>query len=395
MKAYPIEDTIIAYFDGRLNDADGAELLHRVSVSPEIRGIFEEHDALRRLAVRAAHNSAISPELEEAVFARVAALQEEERLPIGFWTPRRVSAMAGVVAILLVGIAGSFEFQNAGASSAQGSNFMNRVISIQHDVTSSRFENVQQSERPSDPAYRMITERVNSEIPGDKISGDNVGKENDISPSAIMMRPAPAESEVARISLPSIGHGTLQSLRDLSTADGESKFETAISSSPMSGFSIPGSAPQQGSFSDVTLRAAYNLDEKNQVGVRFTDGAFAGLQSVSGVGYSHVTMLLQHGYAEELFYRHREAVENGLFFVTGGAGGGIYSLGTLLSAELGIEVPFGDRLLGGVSLVVSRQHQNGSEAAFMSSSSVPVLYDGSNGFNTLAGRIEYALSYKF
>src|SRR5579872_1131284 len=114
MKVYPIEDTIIDYFDGRLNDAEGAELLHRVSVSPEIRAIFEEHDALRQMAVRAARNISIAPELEEAVFARVAALQEEERLPAGFWSLRRISVAAGVAAIFIAGIVGSLEFQNAG-----------------------------------------------------------------------------------------------------------------------------------------------------------------------------------------------------------------------------------------------------------------------------------------
>ncbi|HET6402561.1 MAG TPA: hypothetical protein VFH95_14345 [Candidatus Kapabacteria bacterium] len=391
MKAYPIEDTIIAYFDGRLNDSEGAELLHRVSVSPEIREIFEAHDALRQMAVRAAQNISISPELEEAVFARIAALQEEERLPVGFWTLRRIAVTAGVAAILIAGVAGSFEFQNAGANSAESGKIKNQGISIQHMAANARFETAQ---RTFEPAYRTAIEQVNSEIPG-----DNLTTTNDISlivgdpSSAITMHPAPEESEVASIPLPSISHATFQSLRELPPADAESKFEAGISS-PMSGFSFPGSVPQQGPFADVTIRAAYNLDEKNQVGLRITDGSFAGLRPAAGAGYTHETMELQQGYAGELFYRHREPVVQGLFFVTGGAGGGFYSLGTMLSAELGIEVPFGERLLGGVSLIVSRLHQNGSESAILSSST-PVIYDGSNVFNSLNGSIEYALTYRF
>ncbi|HZK75516.1 MAG TPA: hypothetical protein VFD13_01295 [Candidatus Kapabacteria bacterium] len=388
MKVYPIEDTIIAYFDGLLDDTEGAELLHRVSVSPEIREIFEAHDALRQMAVRAARNISIAPELEEAVFARIAALQEEERLPVGFWSLRRIAATAGMAAILIAGIVGSFEFQNAGANSAEGGKIKNQEISIHQTVANARFENVQGAERALQMASPTGIEHGNSDI-----SGENLAATNDIRSSAITLRPVPPESGVASIPLPSIGHATFQSLRELSPAGVESKFEAGISS-PMSGFSFPGSIPQQGVFSDVTIRAAYNLDEKNQVGVRLTDGSFAGLTPVAGAGYTHETMELRHAYAGELFYQHREPVIEGLFFVTGGAGGGFYSLGTLLSAEVGIEVPFGERLLGGVSLVVSRLHQNGSVSAILSANT-PVIYDGSNVFNSLNGSIEYALTYRF
>ena len=45
-----LEDKIIAYFDGGLSDSGSAELLHLASVSPEIRGLFREHEMLRELA---------------------------------------------------------------------------------------------------------------------------------------------------------------------------------------------------------------------------------------------------------------------------------------------------------------------------------------------------------
>jgi hypothetical protein len=340
------------------------------------------------MAVRAARNISIPPELEEAVFARVAALQEEERLPVGFWSPRRLAMTAGVAAIFIAGIVGSFEFQSAGANSAASANIKNLGISIQHTVANAMFENMQGGARSLQPVSRSAIMPGNS-----KISEDNLAAANDISSSAITMHPVPAESDVASISLPTVGDVTMQTLRELQPADAEPIFEAGISS-PMSGFSFPGSVPQQGPFADVTIRAAYNLDGKNQVGVKFIDGSFASLGPVTGAGFTHETMELQRGYAGELFYRHREPVVNGLFFVTGGAGGGFYSLGTLLSAELGVEVPFGERFLGGVSLVVNRLHQNGSEASILSSST-PVIYDGSNVFNSLNGSIEYALTYRF
>src|ERR1700733_11166603 len=106
MKEYQIEDTIVAYFDGRLNDSECAELLHRVSVSPEIREIFQEHEAMRLMSYRAMRNVTVSPELEDAVFARVAALEEtrEKVMPVAFWTLPKISAMAGAAALIAFGV---------------------------------------------------------------------------------------------------------------------------------------------------------------------------------------------------------------------------------------------------------------------------------------------------
>ncbi len=103
-----LKDTIIAYFDGRLNDTDGAELLHRVSVSPEIRQIFQEHEALRQVAYRAARNVTIPSSLEESLFQRITAMEKEESLPVGFWSSRRIATFAGVAVALFAVAVGSF-----------------------------------------------------------------------------------------------------------------------------------------------------------------------------------------------------------------------------------------------------------------------------------------------
>src|SRR5207237_5605171 len=89
--------------------------MHRVSISPEIRDLFQEHEALRGMAVRAARNVSVPPELEEAVFARVQALHdEEERIakPIIFWNIRKFSVVAGALAIVFAGTIGSMEFRS-------------------------------------------------------------------------------------------------------------------------------------------------------------------------------------------------------------------------------------------------------------------------------------------
>ncbi|MFI5201745.1 MAG: anti-sigma factor family protein [Candidatus Kapaibacterium sp.] len=394
MKAYEIEDTIIAYFDGRLNDAESAELLHRVSISPEIREIFEEHDALRQIAVRAARQSTISSEMEESLFRRIESLQDEEKLPIGFWTVRRVSVTASAIALILLGVVNSFQFQKSVGNVATGSSIKSIASSAQYSIT--RIENSGSRERALHSATFAPIHRVAKKSAA-SIPFPNAPELAEDIPPAITLHPIPQTAEIASIQLPTTFPGTLQSLRNLPEVDAISKFDVGLSS-PMSGFSFPSSVPQQGLFSDVTVHAAYNFDEKNQVGIKMIAGSFAGLTTASTkqMGFTLVDgqMKLQSGYAGELFYRHREPINGGMFFVTGGAGGGFYSLGTLLSAELGIEVPFGEHLLGGVSLVVSRLHQNGSESTILSSSA-PVIFDGPNVFNTLNGSIEYALNYRF
>src|SRR5438045_3870341 len=111
MKNYQIEDTVIAYLDGRLTDVEGAELLHRVSVSPEIREIYEQHELLRSMSFRAARNVSVAPELEDALFKRINAMQHEEKLPAGFWSMRKISTTAAVIAVALAGLLSSSEFR--------------------------------------------------------------------------------------------------------------------------------------------------------------------------------------------------------------------------------------------------------------------------------------------
>lgn len=77
-----IEDRIIAYFDGRLTDHESAELLHRVSVSPEIRKLFREHEMLRELARSAQASAVVRPELEADLFSRIEALAAAEQAPM-------------------------------------------------------------------------------------------------------------------------------------------------------------------------------------------------------------------------------------------------------------------------------------------------------------------------
>jgi hypothetical protein len=400
----PIEDTIIAYFDGRLNDTDGAELLHRVSVSPEIRQIFQEHETLRQVAFRAARNVSVPPALEESLFQRIAVIENEESLPLAYWSTRRISAFAGVAALLLAVAVGSFELGN---SSVENVNHNSLPIVTGTNVHSNDLANAIPATNSVGAQGIRNVHKLESGFSG--TSGTNTtntlpSSESVFEPAmaasehAIELLPASRSVEVARITLPSTGHTTIESLRDIAVVDQASNFEIGLAS-PFSGFGLPATMPQASIFSDVSLRFAYNFDTEDQIAFKLTRGSFAGLSTISTKepGFTDINgqlQLQQESYAGELFYQRRETIEHGLFFVTGGVGGGFYSQGSLLSAEIGLEVPIGERFLGGVSLVVSRFHQNGSEQSLLTGNE-PVIYDGSNAFNTVAGSIEYGLSYRF
>jgi hypothetical protein len=408
MKEYQIEDTIVAYFDGRLNDDDSAELLHRVSVSPEIREIFQEHEAIRVAAYRAARNVTVSPELEDSVFARVAALEEasrEKAVPVTFWTLPRISAVAGVAALIAIGL---FAPWRASDTIVKQGSLGQRTEMTQ--VTSS-FVGGSHIVETASFAGRKVSSEVAS---GTSSSSENMNSIADASPAgvvplqsesrdAIQIIPQPVQSD--HINMPSIvgNPPTLRSLSRLPDRDNAPMFEIGFATDAMPGFNLPGNVvsnplPTSEIPSEFAFRAAFNFDPANQIGFRFTRVGFPDLQTISTPlnGYALVTgsTPLQVGYSEEVFYKHRVPIDDGLFYLSGSIGGGFYSEGTLFSGELGLEVPVSDRLLGGVSLIVSKLHQNGSEQGILSGDE-PVIYDGPNVYNTLAGRIEYGMIYRF
>ena len=103
-----LEDTIISYFDGGLSDADSAELLHRVSVSPEIRELFREHEMLRGLAHEATRSVMVRPEIEAQIFSRVEALAGSEQREKAMFVFSRRTAMALALALIYPGSLGYF-----------------------------------------------------------------------------------------------------------------------------------------------------------------------------------------------------------------------------------------------------------------------------------------------
>ncbi len=392
MNAYSTEDTIIAYFDGRLTDAEGAELLHRVSISPEIRELFEQHSALREMAVRAVRQTTIAPELEASLFRRIEALHQEEKLPAAFWSIRRLSLTGALAALLLFGVVHSFEFGNSVKPQGVNNSAVKVMPAIQYDRAFVRFDapSVTMNSKVINGA---VAKEARTSVATEPESSHELDREPDIA-----MQPVPRTIQPADIEIPGHSTSSLESLRSFQGNDEPARFELGVSS-PMSGF-VAYSNLSPGLFSDVTIRVAYNIDPNNQIGIEATGGGFVKLNTTSTneKGYTSITgaQVLATSYAEELVYRRREAVGDGLFYVIGGIGGGIYSLGTVFTAELGIQVPFGNRMLGGVSIVADRLHQSGASPSDMvNASSIPAIYSGARAVNTLMGHIEYALSYQF
>jgi hypothetical protein len=424
IKEYQIEETIIAYFDGRLSDGDSAELLHRVSVSPEIREIFQEHEAMRVMAYSASRNVIVPSYLEESVFARISALDEagrEKAVPVAFWTLPRISTLAGAAALVVLGLFALWRTSDTIVNSAR--NQISNSQPVENTRAGSVAPNFGENPSATNIAGRLHTSEANGTTEGivhtnQRASDESGGLMTDSAPvinspfksegdPAIQIIPAAFEAN--RISGPSLSqpHPTLRSFSRLPGGDNTPSFEIGIATDMTPAFNEPANVVTQAeSFSNLAsefaLRAAYAFDSRNQIGLKiarvgFPDLQLAVSQPISQNGYTLVVGSMSKpliGFSEEAFYKHRIPLNDELVYVTLTAGGGFYKAGTLLSGELGLEIPIGDNLAGGVSLILSRIHRNGSLQAVLRGNE-PVIYDGPNIYNTLAGRIEFGLSYSF
>jgi hypothetical protein len=412
MKAYSIEDTIIGYFDGRLNDSESAELLHRVSVSPEIRERFQEHEMLRDLAVRSARNVSIPPHLEEAVFAQVAALQQQDRdlLPVGFWSVRRFSVAAAAIALLMTGSLGSVEFGGSGLPGSHAnvaaigghakSDGISAIVDRTDRTDRTDMSHLTYSAKAGHPMLSISHEgdRRFAEPTADEPQQSIAEMPSQPAESAIEITPSPRPGMVAAIVLPGVEHLTLASLRDLPSVDDASRFEVGLETA--SQFSVPASNVSTTPFLDYRFHAGYNLDANDQVGLRIRRGSFEKL-NVGAVndpaGFTDLTgsVSAQLMYSEEIYFERSQPIDGGRFFIVAGVGGGLYDAGTLLSADIGVKIPVADHLMAGFGLALSRLSQSGSTSQMMGSHSEPVIYDGVETRNTINGRLEYGLSYRF
>lgn len=424
IKETQLEDSMVAYFDGRLSDDESAELMHRVSISPEIRQLFREHEMLRLLATRAAQKVVIRPELEESLFARIRALAEKENKVLAplpeaasiaskasrFWGLRRSLAVA-----LLLGLLGSGAY--LGLQGGEKGELRNTtqppVAATERNIAQNEGLTSTKSDAPiEEVAATSSATSINALRRTRRISVQSIEPIKSIESiesieTATTTDPtsSPIAHVAARQAAPTQFRGNISipqaiAMRDIAFSDAPS-FEIGAMTS--SGFSYPANASLISPFADLRISAAYYLGESDLAGIRIGSDLYEGLGAVKRSSDGSMIVVTraqeeQRSFGAEAFYSHRILlpVGAGLWF-EGTAGAGIIPSGTTLSAELGFKLPFSDHMLGGVSFRLTRVHVNAPtvDELMSQSSDELALFEGSNIHNTLNGRLQYGLSYRF
>jgi hypothetical protein len=444
-----IEDRIIAYFDGRISDDESADLLHRVSVSPEIRKLFREHEMLRELARSAQASTVVRPELEASLFSRIEALAAAEQAPLAvpveedrrrkavpfFWSRWRLG-LATAVGAFVLGAAitlGPELFDGGEDLNDQGtSNVTDAPALTPKDAISGSEEIAEEAKSPSKQDFNEIirgdrdyeARQVANERPsaaGDKTyksyktdrsytsQENSVGTTNIASTSTLADETftQPISSVDARSSMPLyLGgeKGNMPVFRAEDIEQDEANFEMAVETS--SGFSYPASGPGIQPFADPRISVGYFLDRQNIIGVRVTSGLFQALPEqhvTSSAAYTSISRNLEQErmFNAGAYYTHRfYGVLTDLMNLDASVGAGyVQSGGYTLTGELGLRLPFSSKLFGNISFALTRVHMYAPTmdeiTNSVSVSDGPVLIEGSDVQNTINGRIHYGLSYQF
>ena len=404
------ENSIIAYFDGELSDADSAELLHRVSVSPEIRDLFREHEMLRELAHTATTSAVIRPEIESSLFSRIEALAEnpvKKKALLVF--SRRTAVLAALALVLISGSLGyvvpkllSGSSQTALTTLPKAENISFPAVSSSPDVISGA-KSLTRSNRTYKPykPYKSnmtnvnLTETQNQNTP--PILQTISDKPTSLSEIySVNLLSDNINSEIGRER-----HSPFD--RKEPPSESRSLFEASLQTS--SGFTYPADAAPIKPFADQRLSIAYHITENNLIGFRLGSGLYQQLGNVvrtSDNGTELLTRSIEtkRSFSEEFYFSHLEPIffaGNLLFEFS--LGGGFIPNGFTLDAEAGIRIPFSENFMFGASFGLSRVHSNAlSSSAILASensSGKPVMLDGTDIHTTLNGRLHYGIIYRF
>ncbi|HET6512918.1 MAG TPA: hypothetical protein VFH43_12040 [Candidatus Kapabacteria bacterium] len=330
-----IEDRIIAYFDGRLTDDESADLLHRVSVSPEIRRIFREHEMLREMAHTAQASTVVRPELEASIFSRIEALAAAEQAPLAepvaqekdrrkravpfFWTRWRIGLAAAVGAFVLgtavtlgpelfgddTGDAPSVSSQQMKQPQSGGSQNLTdapaitpkEVITGSNDVVTEvrsqgkqNFDRIVRGDRDYE-ARQARNERMRAAgTVGDRIDGTNATDKADLTDvndlarsksTTVESSPAAASSSEPiasvspRSSAPVLEVGGEKNLPYFRAEDIEQDFDDwEISLESSSGFAYPASRSGIAPLADMRIGLGWHLNANNIISFRGTYGLY-------------------------------------------------------------------------------------------------------------------------
>jgi hypothetical protein len=407
-----LEDKIIAYFEGELSDADSAELLHRVSVSPEIRTLFREHEMLREMAKGAMRSATISPEIESSIFSRIEAMAPNalRQRPMLVFS-RRIAAVAALALILISGSLGYFVPKLLSDNSQEISN-----------PVLLKPENIRQSAATSSlkDKINILIEAPAKEIPvsenktfktygSDKIY--NLHRSND-SPEAVEQLPSDNISGISMITPLSLKAADIRpdnSIEKHSPFDTKefqqetsSPFEASLQTS--SGFTYPADKTPIKPFADIRFSLGYHMTENNVIGFRIASGLYQQLGDVSRRNENGIEVLsrsieAKRSFSGEAFITHLVPVYfSAPFFLEFSASGGLIPNGYSLGAEAGVRIPFSENIFFDAAFALSRIHSNAQtseEILASENAGKPILLNGSDIHNTLNGRLHYGLLFRF
>jgi hypothetical protein len=410
-----LEDKIIAYFDGELSDADGAELLHRVSVSPEIRTLFREHEMLREMARESANAVTISPEIETSLFSRIEALAEKPIREKAVWVFSRRTALVSALALIL--ISGSVGYLVPKLFSGSSQNLQNSR-SDQQNLSSSIIQPTPQVQSfPNSSAFHTnligishISEAPRNGTPAETNDTYSNGTE-DISVN---------KSDIAIIDKTPLMegiHSVAPRMADIHSGIGErispferpelqqdsrSLFEASLQTS--SGFTYPADASPIKPFADQRFSFGYHISENNLIGIRIASGLYQQLGSISqsslgGIEVLSRTIETKRNFSEEIYVSHLIPITIAApFFLEFSLDGGIIPNGYTYGAEAGVRIPLSESVMFDAAFALTRVHSNAltsDQILTSTNATTPILLQSADIHNTLNGRLHYGLLYRF
>jgi len=392
-----IEDAIIAYFDKRLSDAERADLLQQVSANPEHRKLFQQHEALRGRMQLARANVSVQPHIEDGLFSRIAALQPKVRPLIPAFARIPMSAYATLALATIATL--YFAVPNMVQRNEQLSG-----VEVHSSVT--RTSEVSSKATLKNGAESVATAATHStrvkSVPQSQITSDReqfAVKEN-------VKNPAAVEPTIAPIGLAAKApHEVAIESRLVGPSDAmlHASGATLVSESHSFEFSLEGT---NGTVYPTGMHHMWDASgARASVGYFITPSNLIGLR-VSGLSVrtSPIAIMPQQGntirpdtgqfsmrYAGELYLEHQEILMNGKLLLIGSISGGLIQQGNLISADLGIRIPFTAHLQGGLSYSLSRVHSNENLQYYdVARNSIETRSP-----NSLSSRLLYGMSYEF
>ena len=418
------EDTIIRYFDGALSDADGAELLHRASVSPEIRRVMHEYEMLHEMAQNASRAVMVSPAVEASLFAKITSLAPSAPLrkeAAVFIVKRRTVGYAAAL-LLLIGIALApmliSSNENVGrdahmrvSTDAKSTSepltlaSQNNNALLSEPVQHSTITNVAVSNKNAAP----LSVRSSSHSNGAKVDFNESTKAPSVSTidaasdqSIADIHEVALRSNSSEITGEQISPLRLQTLRG--NEDEYGKLELSLQTA--SGFTSPADASPIKPFADERISLGYHLSRWDIVGARLGSGLFQQLSDpihTERYGMTTVSRVLEtkRNFTGEAFYTRLVP----LWFDTPllaqfSVNVGVIPGGYTFSGEAGLRLPISSSLIFDLGFALQSVHSTAPTVSeiFAQEKNVdgqPFLLQSSDVHRTLNGKLHYGILYTF